>query len=380
MTTNKFSKILFAAAFALCFGLSANAQLGGLLNKAKNAAKNKVENAIKNEADKQVDNAVSSAKKEVNKNVEYKTQLNAPQVTKDSDIDDIYSALDYWLDLQEMANNKKDIEWLCSAKGDKSTEIINIILNHGSKDVARFHSFEKEKTRYEEVAKVTNQILNDGKPEIKDEASLAETMKWFYEKAKKGKQNAKNYYTVNGAAYRYLCFSSGRYKDTPEIQKINKEFIKLWNEKVDADYKAKYPNCDPNMTYEQIQEKVAAEKKASEERKAAAAAKKKADIEASKQTLKAGSMNKSLNAKVLKLAKEVKPNVTKVVIENSSWTIDRNAFGTILRRKVLAWLVYTNDEGYEVANDHCFAEEYMGGGKYGSLKHYSVGVRTVYVK
>ncbi len=148
---------------------------------------------------------------------------------------------------------------------------------------------------------------------------------------------------------------------------------------MDEDYKAKYPNANPYLTYDGIKEKQAAERKAAEERKAAAAAKKAAEIEASKQTLKAGALNKSLNAQVLKLAKQRVPKCTKVVVINDSWNVQRE-YGTPVRRTVLAWVVYKDDDGNLVANDYGFAQEYMGGGKYGTLKNYSVGVRKVYVK
>lgn len=386
MKLNNILKVSLAAVAVMAFSLSANAQFGNLGNRIKQKAKAAVENKIERTVDNAVDNALNKAeneaKKQLNLAVEYKTQLNAPQVNEKSDIDDMYDAFEYWANLQEMANKKKDTEWLCSEKGEKMTEVYNLILNDDAKEVARFHSLSTAQERFKEVATATRAFLYEGYPEssVTGEGNpyLVAALKWYVNKAKKGKKNAKNYYTSNGAATRYLAFCTNRYTDDAEIQKQTKELCKLYDQ-MDEDYKAKYPNANPYLTYDGIKEKQAAERKAAEERKAAAAAKKAAEIEASKQTLKAGALNKSLNAQVLKLAKQRVPKCTKVVVINDSWNVQRE-YGTPVRRTVLAWVVYKDDDGNLVANDYGFAQEYMGGGKYGTLKNYSVGVRKVYVK
>ncbi len=144
MKLNNILKVSLAAVAVMAFSLSANAQFGNLGNRIKQKAKAAVENKIERTVDNAVDNALNKAeneaKKQLNLAVEYKTQLNAPQVNEKSDIDDMYDAFEYWANLQEMANKKKDTEWLCSEKGEKMTEVYNLILNDDAKEVARFHS------------------------------------------------------------------------------------------------------------------------------------------------------------------------------------------------------------------------------------------------
>ena len=382
---NFFKVVLTVMALALV-SVNANAQFGGLGKKLKEKAKAAVENKVNNTVNNAVDNATNkveqTAKKTINNAVEYKTQLNAPQVDENTDIDEKYEALEYWTNLQEMANNKKDIEWLCSEKGEQMSKVYNLILNDNSKDVARFHSLKPAQDRFTAVAKATNAIIYDGYPKSADTGEgtpyLVAALKWYINKAKKGKTNAKNYYVVNGAAVRYLAFCTDRYTDDPAIEKQTVELRKLYDQ-IDADYKAKYPNANPYATFDEIQAEMKAEKEAAAKRKAEKEAKRKADIEASKQTLKPGALDKSLNAKVLSAAKAKIPGTIRVVVQNDSWTIDRKG-GTIARRRVLAWVVTKDEEGNLVAHDYGFAQEYMGGGKYDALRYYSVGLRTVYVK
>ena len=394
MKKNNVMKAIMAALAIAVAGLNANAQFGNLGNrikqKAKQAVENKVESTVNNAVNSAVNgavnkveqtaqNAVSNAKQTINVAAEYKTMANRPTVDKSSSISDKYAALDYWMNLQEYANKKKDVEWLTSDNGEESTKVINLILNDSNKENSSY-SYEAEYNRYKTIASATHDILYDGEPtEGEGSELLAAKLKWYVNKAKKGKENAKAYYTINGAAIRYLGFDSGKYSDTEEIQKQTKELVKLYENNVSDEYKAKYPNCNPTWSYDDIQTKKAEAQKAEEERKAAAAAKKKAQIEASKQTLKAGSLDKSLNAKVLKLAKQRVPGCIKVVVESSSWNVVREN-GAIVRRTVLAWVVTKDDSGNLVANDYGFAQEYLGGGKYDALRNYSIGVRKVYVK
>ena len=391
-------KVALTACAVMTFSLSANAQFGNLGNKIKNKAKqsvnnqvqstknqieNKVDRTIDNAVDKAVNTATNEAKKQLNMAVEYKTQLNAPNLDECNDIDKMYDAFEYWANLQEMANKKKDAEWLCSDKGEQMGKVFNMIANDNAKDVARWHSWSTTQQRCDEVSKATRALLYEGYPKSEDfsgynHAFLAAALKWYVNKAKKGKKNAKVYYTINGAATRYLAFCTDRYTNDNEIEKQTKELCKLYD-KLDDDCKAKSPNANPYMTFDEVK----ADMKAAQEREAKAKAereaKRKAEIEASKQTLKPGALNKSLNAQVLKAAKAKISGVIKVVVENDSWSIKREG-GTIARRTVLAWVVTKDKDGNLVAHDYGFAQDYMGGGKYGSLHYYSVGLRQVYVK
>ncbi len=385
MKLNNIIKVLLATAVLAAFNLNANAQFNNLGQRIKQKAQNKVRQTVENAADNAVNSAVNrverEAKKQINMTVEYKTQLSAPQINAGSSINELYEAFDYWATLTEMANKKKDLEWLCSEKGEKMTEILNIIQNRDDKNSSS-HSLTTTQSRHAEIAKGSQSIIFPGYPKSEDFSDnnqfLASALKWYVTKANKGKKNAKSYYTINGAATRYLAFCTDRYTDTPEIQKITADLCKLY-EQVPESYKAKYPNANPYKSYDAIKAEYAAEQKAAAERRAAAEAKRKADIEASKQTLKPGALNKSLNSQVYKVAKEKFPDCIKVVIENDSWTVKREG-GAIARRTLLAWVVTKDKEGNLVAHDYGFAQEYMGGGKYGNLRHYSVGLRTVYVK
>lgn len=381
-----FVKMVMAVVAIAAVSFSANAQFGNLGNRIKQNAKNAVQNKIERTVDNAVDNALNKAEKEAKKQlnmaVEYKTQLNAPNPEAAKDIDELYDAFEYWANLQEMANKKKDVEWLCSEKGEKMTAVYNMIANDNSKDVARWHSWSTAQERCSEVGKATRAILYDGYPDSKVTGEgnpyLAAALKWYVDKAKKGKANAKNYYTSNGSATRYLAFCTDRYTDDEAIEKQTKELRKLYD-KMDEGYKAKYPNANPYLTYDQVKKEMAEAKEKAAKAKAEKEAKRKAEIEASKQTLKPGALNKSMNAKVLSVAKAKFPGVIKVVVENDSWTVKREG-GAIARRTLLAWVVTKDSDGNLVAHDYGFAQEYMGGGKYGALRHYSVGLRTVYVK
>lgn len=380
----------FVVVLALVFATSANAQFSGLGNKLKNKVEKKVENEAKSaekkaekkvekEAKKQVKKAENEAKKQVNLAVEYKTQLNAPKVDEKSDIDELYEALDYWCSLEEMGLKKKDVEWLTSDKGERYKEIYNIILNRNDKGVARFNSFETAQTRFQTLGKSVNEFLYNGEPKPDDtNETLAKRLKWYVDKAKKGKTNAKRYYTVNGGAIRYLSFTSKRYTDTPEIQKQTAELCKLWDQ-VDSEYQAKFPNCNPHLSYDEVIAKYEQEQAERKKKAEAAKAARKKEIEAKKETLKPGALNKTMNAKVLKLAKERVPECVKVVVESSSWDVKRE-YGSIVRRVLIAWVITKDNDGNLVAHDYGFAQEYLGGGKYGELRNYSVGLRSKYVK
>lgn len=387
MKLNNIIKVSLVAVAVIACSLSASAQFKNLGNRIKQNAKNAVQNKVERTVDNAVDNAINTVEKEAKKQldmaVEYKTQLNAPNLDECNDIDKMYDAFEYWANLQEMANKKKDVEWLCSDKGEQMGAIFNKIANDNSKEVARWHSWSTAQERCSEVGKATRALLYDGYPKAEDysgnnNAFLAAALKWYVEKAKKGKKNAKQYYTSNGAATRYLAFCTDRYTDDEAIEKQTKELRKLYD-KMDESYKAKYPNANPYLTCEQVKKEEAEAKARAAKEKAEREAKRKAEIEASKQTLKPGALNKSMNAQVLKVAKAKFPGVIKVVVENDSWTVKREG-GAIARRTLLAWVVTKDAEGNLVAHDYGFAQDYMGGGKYGSLHHYSVGLRQVYVK
>lgn len=398
----KTRRLLVIATLALGVGINANAQfnIGNRIknkitnkidqktNQVQNQIQNKIDNTVDNAVDKvtkpvtdAIDNTVDGAMNRVTKTfdlaVEMKTGLNAPQWSEKMDIDELYDALKYYVDLEEFCVQKKNQEWLCSEKGEQSNKIINVILNRNDKNVARWHNFDKEYDRYKAVAKMGHDFLYEGCPTtatLQGNAYLEAVLKWYVAKAKKGKKNAKHYYTGNGGATRNLAFGTDRYTDSPEIQKQSVELQKLWD-KLDADYKAKWPKCNPYMTIDEIKAEREAERLEAERKAAEAKAKREAEIEASKKPLKAGALNKTYNAKVLKLVKASDPDVIKVVIESSSWNVK-----PLTRRTMVVWIVRKDKDGNLIANDRTFAEDYMGGGKWGNLHQYGIGLRSQYVK
>lgn len=382
MTVNNVLKIALSIIAVSALSLGANAQFKGLGNKLKQKATQTATNKVDEAERKAVHKAEAAATNKVNLEVEYKTQRNAPTLGTGYDIDDLYDAVNYWLDLQEMANKKKDIVWLAGEKGRQATNYYNELINDNSRNNARFNSFEETKKRFETIADASNALLYEGYPDrtgVSDQEYMPMCLKWYVEKAKKNKGDAKEYYIVNGCAVRYLSFFSGRYTDSPEIQKQTKELIKLWD-KLDASVREKNVNNDPHKSFQEIKDSRAEYDRKQAEEKARKEAERKAAIEASKQTLTPGALNKKLNAQVLALARNVEPGVIKVVIENNSWNVQRNALGAILRRTIMAWVVVKDADGNLIAKDYSFAQDYMGGGKYGKLKNRGVGVRSVYVK
>lgn len=380
MTTHNLKLMLFTAAMLLvfCCGSYAQINIGRLAGKAKEAVKNEVKKTAQKTTDKAEEKAVSGVEQKTGSEPEHTTVSNEPQVNEESYIDEKYKALDYWLNLQETAINKKDIEWLTSDKNTKVSDCFNLILNDELKEVASKHKFGTVETRFRDLAGRANALLYEGQPKYNGVESLPGILQWALDKAKAGEANTRAFYTVNGAAMRQLCYSSGRYAESAAAEKIIKEYIPLWDS-LDEAYKAKYPNCDPRLTYADIQAKEAAVKKEREEREAKAEAERKARIEAAKQTLTPGALNASLNAAVLKLAKQREPKCERVVVISNNWKIHHRG-ANISHRTITAWVVYRNKDGNLVASDYSFAQDYQGGGKYGALRNHGVGLSTVYVK
>lgn len=95
---------------------------------------------------------------------------------------------------------------------------------------------------------------------------------------------------------------------------------------------------------------------------------------------KGGALN-SLAPKCLASAKksESYADALAVVIEESSWTVDYDAFGQPIRRKVGGWVIKNTKYGKKAYRAQ-FSEDHMGGGKYGEVKLYGIGGGSHYVK
>lgn len=366
-------RILIFVLLSMMFAENANAQFGGLGKSLKNAAKNKVESAVKSNTESAKNNAESAVKEtagnaqadtqnKVTSAAEYKTLKNAPQVGPNSSARELYTAAIYWSDVQEAAAQAKDVEWLTSSNGEKLKELTEMIRkkdNGGS-------LYNGAKSMLDKTMEVTTAALLDGQP--KDDGtneSLVARMKWFVEKIKNGSENEKRFYTVKAGAERYLAFTSKKYKDTPEMQQATNELKKYWDS-VDEENKTKYPQYNPNLTYEKVMEYGAKEE-------AETAAAKQKGLEASKVQMKPGALDKTMNAQVLKVAKQDDSDIFKVVVTSDSWSVKRDNFGNITRRVVYAWVVWKDADGNLKGKENAFAEEYLGGGKYDSLRLFGTG-------
>ncbi len=89
---------------------------------------------------------------------------------------------------------------------------------------------------------------------------------------------------------------------------------------------------------------------------------------------KAGKLNASLKAKALAIAKSDDSSVLDVVITSNNWEVKP------LERRIVYGYVIRKDELGKMAVERSWCQDYMGGGKYGSLRHYGVGLKSFYVK
>ena len=94
---------------------------------------------------------------------------------------------------------------------------------------------------------------------------------------------------------------------------------------------------------------------------------------------KAGGMNASMKAKALAAEKSKFKDVLDVVITSDSWNIEKTAAGVPIRRVIYGYSIGNTKDGKR-ATRVSWAEEYQGGGKYGSLHTYGVGGDSFYVK
>ena len=92
---------------------------------------------------------------------------------------------------------------------------------------------------------------------------------------------------------------------------------------------------------------------------------------------KDGMNDPALNAQLLKLAQAKFPDmgIVKVIVRDSEWTIERDALGNILRKRLGTFFIKKGSNGYRMA-DHSFAQAYEGS-KYGATIHYAVGLKDV---
>ena len=95
---------------------------------------------------------------------------------------------------------------------------------------------------------------------------------------------------------------------------------------------------------------------------------------------KDGMNNPTLAAQMLKLAQTKYPDmgIVKVVIRDADWTIERDALGKPLRKRIGTYIIRKDGDGYKMT-DHSFAQPYAGDGKYNPTVHYAIGMTNAAV-
>ena len=95
---------------------------------------------------------------------------------------------------------------------------------------------------------------------------------------------------------------------------------------------------------------------------------------------KDGMNNPTLAAQMLKLAQTKYPDmgIVKVVIRDADWTIERDALGKPLRKRIGTYIIRKEGDGYKMT-DHSFAQPYAGDGKYNPTVHYAIGMSNTAV-
>ena len=94
---------------------------------------------------------------------------------------------------------------------------------------------------------------------------------------------------------------------------------------------------------------------------------------------KAGKMNASYKSKVLPLEKAITSEVVDCVITSDGWEVQKDAAGNILRRVIYGYSIVQTKRGKQAVRVS-WAEDHMGGGKYGAIHAYGNGGAQFYVK
>ena len=418
MTNLSFKAITLVALMAGLGTMTANAQLGGLGNALKNKVKNEAAKAKANApetakvtAEAKVQNLQDgirsdeekfwnsdmgdcvrivgqegtlyegNAKSSWEQLQEWKTDL--PTMTMNSKTV-IANALYYLYRMEEAADEQnfdnQELEYFT-----RSGEMYNFIENmvreaEGVKEQFRYNEYKehynaaygkiwaklwaglpkKAATAKEDRAKFAEGTYNQIEFEIGKSNEYSGKMKeWYLDWAYSA-------YNLN-ASFGYLLESDPQYN---QVLADLKSAIAQTSEEFQARNPVK-PAAQLRDEYKAEKEQLAKEEA---ERKAA----REAEIAASMQPWPATKMGDAafLNA-CLAAARAQFPeeDAKRVTILNSTWQIDRDGFGNIVRRRVSAWVDIKKD-GRRYATNYGFAQDYMGGGKYGKTYFFGVGTRS----
>lgn len=406
---------------ALMVGLgtmTANAQLGGLGNALKNKVKSEVsktkeaaQETAKQKAAAQVQNVQDGVRPDEekfwNSDMGDCVRIKGQEGTLyEGNAKSSWEQLQEWkTDLQTMTMNSKTVianalyylyrmEEAADSQGfdnkeledfTRSGEMYNFIENmvresEGVKDQFRYNEYKdhynaaygkiwaklwaglpkKAATAKEDRDKFADGTYNQIEFEIGKSKEYSGKMKeWYLDWAYAA-------YNLN-ASFGYLLESDPRYD---QVLADLKSAIAQTSEEFQA--------RNPVKTAAQLRDEYKAEKEQLAKEEAERKAAREAEIAASMQPWPATKMGDAafLNA-CLAAARAQFPeeDAKRVTILNSTWQIDRDGFGNIVRRRVSAWVDIKKD-GRRYATNYGFAQDYMGGGKYGKTYFFGVGTRS----
>ena len=418
MTNLSLKAITVVALMAGLGTMTANAQLGGLGNALKNkvkkevskttaaapeAAKEKVETQVQNTQDglrtdeekfwnSDMGDCVrivgqegtlyeGNAKSSWEQLQEWKTDLQTMTMNSKTVI---ANALYYLYRMEEAADEQnfdnQELEYFT-----RSGEMYNFIENmvreaEGVKDQFRYNEYKehynaaygkiwaklwaglpkKAATAKEDRAKFAEGTYNQIEFEIGKSNEYSGKMKeWYLDWAYSA-------YNLN-ASFGYLLESDPQYNQVLDD-------LKSAIAQTSGEFQAR----NPVKAAAQLRDEYKAEKEQLAKEEAERKAAREAEIAASMQPWPATKMGDAafLNA-CLAAARAQFPeeDAKRVTILNSTWQIDRDGFGNIVRRRVSAWVDIKKD-GRRYATNYGFAQDYMGGGKYGKTYFFGVGTRS----
>lgn len=386
----------------IAFGMqtTANAQLGGLLNKAKDAASQaatRAKNKVKNQVQDQVEQTKTKTKNKIKTKALSKVVSKAfgkepecPEIMKldryGNHGNELYEKLYSFRFASE--DEAKDYGGKLTARylwGKK------VLENMGSDkiipfDSGLFNQLDSEQAMFTTFYGNIYHLLSLYSPVQMKKDSRAENL-WYYEgsptfmtqfsqtgvpSSEKGIRPANNSkgdricFKKNKANKYVFIDASGNSRfledDEMEVAKNEQRFVKnmalLLEElaKVDEDYMKKYQAA--------IAFSIAINEALSGN---------SVDNIEYKPMPKAGKLNASLKAKALAIAKSRNSDVVDVVITRNAWDIKRNALGVPTHRVAYGYYIVKTKHGKR-ALPYSWAQDHQGGGKYGALRHFGVGV------
>lgn len=299
----------------------------------------------------------------------------------------------YYLARLERATQAKSLEEMLGTDYSRALWLYNEMATRASQ-MAFFHymNYDQYKERFIQVITDWKKIVWAGNPEIKLGAKekASHFTQWRDERyasyiflAKRAAETqgaAREFYLRFTMDLREMLIGSGDFKATdPKYAELEQAILAV-HPNTSAAFQKELPYRSPE---EIIAAKKARDEKFAQEEAQKAQAAAAARAANSKPWPKSKMPNANLLASCLKVIKAQYPDLDakRVSIMESSWQIDRDSRGNILRRRVAAWIDCKGDDGSRVAKCFGFAQDYLGGGKYGSTRFFGIGTNApFYIK